>query len=80
MKTILVPGVGWPSAPIEDEKIREIHLKRGGRKAPILEEEVRLIREMRGQGRSLLDLQKIFKRGKITVISIIVGKGRYAKG
>lgn len=75
MKTVLVPGVGWPSHPIKVERVK---LQRGGHKVLMSKEEVQRIRTLRAEGKTLWDLQQIFKRGKVTLISIIFGRGAYA--
>lgn len=75
MKTILVPGVGWPSAPVKPPRVQ---LQKGGRRIPMTHEEVQRLRQMRKEGKSLYDLEQIFRRGKATLISATFGRGPYA--
>lgn len=75
MKTVLVPGVGWPSAPVKVERVK---LQRGGKKVLMSKEEVQRIRTLREEGKSLWDLQQIFRRGKVTLIKAIFGRDTYA--
>lgn len=74
VKTVLVPGVGWPSVA----KIARVNVERGNRKAPMSKEEVMMIRRMRKDGDTLTDLQQIFRRGKGAINAALFGHGRYA--